>query len=277
MQFPIGEESMTPFKNMTPFIRNPWLRSGAALSISTAICAALFSSGPDWAVVRVDVTKALQAIALLFSLAMALSSTLYASLVKGLRNDYVSGVRGLRTLLQDFYNDHCEDENSSVQAVLEHLIEPLLSFNLERWMAHQPVRDAYDRFGLIVQNFGPPPKGVRYKLIRIEDELLELWLLVIRRMTSRLYVDVMRGALILTVGGMIAIALSYLLPNTSTINATITCIDVSLISVAPFELIFLLSHFEQAEKDESEMESWIEGDDDRAKDTEVDTGIHPAD
>lgn len=229
-------------------IRKLWFR---VLVVNVVIAGGLFllalTIDTSWFQLRNASLLALQSVTLVYAVLSALSIALYSNYIKGIRENYIKQTLTIRDLLEKFFDEYATSEDDDIQEIIAKVVYPLLQYDNDEWLD-------YDSIKAIRVNINTPAERLITRkmswlltrhLVRLENGLNELGLMFIRRIITKVNIDLIRGTFTLIVLAVISIALAHLLPNYKIINAVIVVFNSVMITWACIQILLILSFFEQ--------------------------------
>lgn len=240
----------------------PWIRRRSfrlLLVFITVIGVDLLvlSSSNDITNYRRSFLDALIATSLIFAITAGLILAIINNYVKGLREQFIEQARRVRQLAWDCYDNFVGIDNKEFQTFFSAHIRPLAEKSLREWSKIENLQNwgkgIEDQLMKLLKMDNPPPSLYRFiyrYLLQLEDEMNQLGLLYVKRVSASLHAKNATGVYYLLCFAVAVIALDKVLPTTATLNLAVLNCSAALITYAILELLFVLSFVLQEVREE---------------------------
>lgn len=200
---------------------------------------------------------ALIATSVIFAITAGLILAIINNYVKGLREQFIEQARRVRQLAWDCYDYFVGIDNQEFQTLLSAHVRPLAEKSLREWSQIENIQNwgkgIEEQLMKLLKMDNPPPG--RYKLIYryllpLEDEISQLGLLYIKRVSASLHAQTAAGVYYLLCFAVVVIALGKVLPSTPTLNLAVLNGAAAVVTYAILELLLVLSFTLQEVREE---------------------------
>lgn len=252
-------------------LRRLW---GRALMVAiglAALDALLAANLLSHAAARDAALGALQGSMLLFTIGSTLAIALFSSYAAGLKDAYTRQVGRVRDMLVDIIDEHDDSSDPGMQELADALFRPLIELSGREWESYYPVQEITSAFNpddlpSAMDFLKRNPWFAYTRLLRLEDELNELGMLLIRRAISPIQANLLAGAIILVVCAIAALTVGQLLPHAAWSDYLAINVSVAVIGLGMLHLLFTLSMLRQQAREE--VPPTPEPDEDSGRDSE---------
>ena len=245
-----------PVKAM-PWIRRIWFRLLIVAIAMVGIDLLVLPTG-DISPYRKGILDTLVATSLIFAITASLILAIINNYVKGLRDQFMEQTRRVRRLAWECNDYFSITDKHEFQDVFKNHVSPLLEKSLREWAQIENIQnwgkgieEQLNKL-LKIEKVSSKLYELIYKyLLPIEDEINELGLLYIKRISSELHAKIATGVFYLITFAVVAITLGRVLPSTYTVDLAILNVSTAVITYSVLELLFVLSFVLQQIKEET--------------------------
>lgn len=200
---------------------------------------------------------ALIATSLIFAITAGLILAIINNYVKGLREQFIEQARRVRQLAWDCYDNFVEIDNQEFKTFFTAHVLPLAEKSLRDWSQIENIQNwgkgiEEQLIKLLKMDNRPPGlyKFLYRYLLPLEDEISQLGLLYIKRVSASLHAKTATGVYYLLCFAVVMIALGKVLPSTPILNLAVLNGTAAVITYAILELLFVLSFTLQEVREE---------------------------
>ena len=239
----------------------PWIRRQSFRFLLAFIAVIgvdlLVLSSHDISNYRHSFLDALIATSLIFAITAGLILAIINNYVKGLREQFIEQARRVRQLAWDCYDNFIGVDNKEFQTFFSAHVRPLAEKSLREWSKIENIQNwgkGIEEQLMKLLKMDNPPVGLykfiyRY-LLPLEDEISQLGLLYIKRVSASLHAKNASGVYYLLCLAVVVIAFDKVLPSTPTLNLLVLNGAVAIVTYAILELLFVLSFVLQEVREE---------------------------
>lgn len=239
----------------------PWIRRQSFRLLLAFIAVIgldlLVSSADDISNYRRSFLDALIATSLIFAITAGLILAIINNYVKGLREQFIEQARRVRQLAWDCYDNFVGIDNQEFQSFFSAHVSPLAEKSLREWSKIENIQNwgkgIEEQLMKLLKMDNPPPdlyKFIYRYLLPLEDEISQLGLLYIKRVSASLHAKNATGVYYLLCFAVVVIALDKVLPSTPTFNLIVLNGAAAVVTYAILELLFVLSFVLQEVREE---------------------------